>query len=84
VARDPGESGFGILGFRIQRNRCRRNRDFAIPDRAEKEAVTWRRDHTCIGVRHFGILGDEKLTTGEVAKSRNATVPQSKQVSKGQ
>jgi hypothetical protein len=31
--------------------------------------VTWRRDHTCIGVRHFGILGDEKLTTGEVAKS---------------
>jgi hypothetical protein len=33
---------------------------------------------TCIGNRHIGILGDEKIRAGEVAKSRNATVPQSK------
>jgi hypothetical protein len=44
VARDPGESGSAFRGFRIQRNRCIRNRDFAIPDRATEEAVTWRRE----------------------------------------
>jgi hypothetical protein len=33
------------------------------------------RVHMCIGVRHFRILGDEKLTTEEVAKSQNATGP---------
>jgi hypothetical protein len=35
------------------------------------------RAHMRIGDRHFRILDDKKLTTREVAKSRNATVPQS-------
>jgi hypothetical protein len=39
------------------------------------------RDHTCIGDQQFRILGDEKIRTGEVVKSQNATVPQSKQLS---
>jgi hypothetical protein len=37
-----------------------------------------------IGVRHFRIFGDKKLTTGGVAKSQNATVPQSWHSSGGQ
>jgi hypothetical protein len=37
--------------------------------------------HTCIGDRHIGILGDEKITAREVVKLRNATVSQSKQTS---
>jgi hypothetical protein len=32
---------------------------------------------TCIGVRYFRVLGDERLTTGEVAISRNAITTQS-------
>jgi hypothetical protein len=38
----------------------------------------------CIGVEHFDILGDEKLTTGEVAKSQNVMVPQSEHFNGGQ
>jgi hypothetical protein len=31
------------------------------------------RAHTCIGDRHFRILGDEKIMPGEVAKPRIPT-----------
>jgi hypothetical protein len=70
VARDPWRVGvrhFGVSAYNgivaleiaISRYPIERRGSGDVEERA----------HTCIGVRHFGILGDEKLTTGEVAKS---------------
>jgi hypothetical protein len=81
VAEDPGVSEFGISESYLEckePSHIRKSRS-AISRRDHNRPPEGRvsKDPVEIGVRHIGTLGDEKLTTGEVAKSRNATVPQS-------
>jgi hypothetical protein len=74
VSKDLKESGFGISGFlhtkellhwksAISRYLIERRGSGDVEERA----------HTCIGDRHFRILGDEKITPGEVTKTRIPT-----------
>jgi hypothetical protein len=84
VSKDPEE--FGVRHFRISACKGIVAIEIVIlryPTERQESSDVEERTHTCIGVQHFGILGDEKLMTGEVAKSQNATVPQSEHFSGG-